>query len=312
MDSQLCGLPPDLVVGKSAETAADLWHLPKSVFESIWRKATGRKVTVAVLDTGYTPHPDLPTPKAQRSFIRGEAVKDGNGHGCHCIGTSVGRNGIGVASEAELIVGKVLSNRGAGGNDGIAKAVDWAVDEGADVISLSIGGGGVYQPMVEALRRAIAKGVVINAAAGNSGFNGANSIDYPGKYLETLCCAAYQKSGRIAGFSSGGRQVDWACPGQDIISASHRGQGYVSMSGTSMATPFGAGLLALIIELQRREGYAGFTGVEAVRSFLEAYTEDAGEAGKDDRFGHGIPKSSEIVASLAADDVQMLSTGAGL
>lgn len=302
-----CSIPPDLQVGQSVATAADLWHLPKQVFENIWGKATGRTINVAVLDTGFSAHPDLPTPVTEKSFIRGEAVKDGNGHGTHVAGTVLGRNGLGVAPEANLIVAKVLSNRGSGGSDGIASAVRWAVEQGADVISMSIGGGGFYQPMQEALEYAEKTGVVVNSAAGNSGFNGANSIDFPGKYTESLCCAAYQRSGEIAGFSSGGEQVDWACPGQDIISASNRGSGYVSMSGTSMATPFGSGLLALIIELQRREGYAGFTGVEAVRAFLKEYTQDAGKPGEDDRFGSGIPKSSTIVESLSADDVKLMS-----
>ncbi len=70
-----------------------------------------------------------------------------------------------------------------------------------------------------------------------------------------------------------------------------------------MATPFGSGLLALIICLMRREGMPEFTGADAVRAFLEKYCEDRGEPGKDPRFGWGVPRSSEIVAALANDDI---------
>lgn len=305
--TQICTLPKDLVIGASSATAANLWHLPKDQWEGIWKKATGAGITVAVLDTGFTPHPDLPSPIAEKSFIRGESVRDGNGHGSHCCGTSVGRNGIGVAPEANLIVGKVLSNSGSGSTDGIADGVRWAVDQGADVISLSIGGGGFVNSMRDALVYAWSKGVITVAAAGNSGFNGSNSIDYPGKYLESVCVGAYRVDGKIANFSSGGRELDIACPGEDIISASHRGSGYVSMSGTSMATPFSAGVHALLIELQRREGHAEFRDVDKLRSFLAQFSDDAGTPGEDDRFGSGIPNSKNIADSLAAEDVTLMS-----
>lgn len=301
-------LPPDLVRGQEfAQAPSSLWHLPPDVWGLIWSKVTGAGIKVAVLDTGYTPHPDLPTAISERSFISGEAVHDRNGHGSHCSGTSVGRNGIGVAPGADLMIGKVLSNAGGGGSDGIAAGIRWAVDEGADVISLSLGGGGYYQPTVDALRHAEEQGSIVVAAAGNAGYNGANTIGRPGKYQETLCIGAYRRDGSIARFSSGGRELDVACPGEDIVSTKHTGSGYVSMSGTSMATPFMAGLMALIVELQRREGHASFTGLDALREFLKNYTDDGGAPGDDVRFGMGIPKSQNIVASLAADDVGSMS-----
>lgn len=75
------------------------------------------------------------------------------------------------------------------------------------------------------------------------------------------------------------------------------------MSGTSMATPFAAGLFCLIIELMRREGNAAFTGVDAVREFLKQYTQDKGDPGFDPFWGLGIPKTSEIVAALVNDQL---------
>ena len=297
-------LPPDLV--SDVETFAapeNLWHRPKAVFDPIWKRVTGKTIVVAILDTGCNPHDLLPEPVASRSFIRGESVKDGNGHGTHCAGTAVGRGGIGLAPGASLMVGKVLSNGGGGSSDGIAQGIRWAVDNGADVISMSLGSGSPYEPMREALKYAWDKGAITVSAAGNSGFNGRqNTIGYPAKYLDGLSIGAYGQDGQRASFSSGGRELDICCPGQNIVSCSTT-NGYRSMSGTSMATPDAAGLFCLILELMRQEGNAAFTGVDAVREFLKLYTQDRGEPGFDPFWGLGIPKTSEIVAALVNDQL---------
>jgi subtilisin family serine protease len=163
---------------------------------------------------------------------------------------------------------------------------------------MSLGSGSPYEPNRTAMLYAIEKGGVVVAAAGNSGFNGStNTIGWPGRYLESICVGATRSDGRIASFSSGGREMDIACPGQDIISASTN-RGYVSMSGTSMATPFAAGLFALIIELMRREGNARFTGVEAVRAFLAQYCEDRGAQGKA-QYAPGGPANARHPATEA-------------
>jgi len=298
-------IPPDTISDiVTYATPGGLWHLPAEVFGPIWKRVTGNNIKVAVLDTGCNPHDVLPTPVEGRSFIQGESWRDGNGHGTHCAGTVLGREGIGVAPAASLLVGKVLSNRGSGSSEAIAQGIKWAVDAGADVISMSLGSSSPYQPMQEALRYAVSKGVVVVSAAGNSGFTGrSNTIGYPARYPESLCIGAYRSDGQRASFSSGGREMDMCCPGQDIISCS-TSNGYVGMSGTSMATPFAAGLFALIIELMRREGYPAFNGVEAVREFLKLYTQDKGEPGFDPSWGFGIPKTSEIINALLNDQLE--------
>jgi len=301
-------LPPDLVsdVGTFA-VPGDLWHLPKATFEPIWKRVTG-KVRLAVLDTGYSPHDLLPEPVYSKSFIRGESVRDGNGHGNHCAGTALGRDGIGIAPGASLMAIKVLSNDGQGSSDGISNGIRDAVDNGADIISLSLGSSSPYEPTRKSLEYAWSKGVITISAAGNSGFNGRqNTIGYPAKYRESLCIGAYRKDGQRASFSSGGRELDMCCPGQDIVSCDNRSaSGFRGMSGTSMATPWAAGLFALIIELMRREGAAEFTGVEAVRAFLAQYTQDQGEPGFDPFWGMGIPKTKDIVAALVNDQLSFV------
>lgn len=281
------------------------WHLPRELWQRIRDRVTGRGTACAVLDTGLADHQFLPGPVESRSFIRGESVNDRNGHGTHCAGTVLARHqDIGVAMDADLIVGKVLSNRGSGSTDGIAAGVRWATSLGVDVISMSLGGGSSYGPLNDAVSEAMDAGIWVCIAAGNSGFNGrSNSIGWPARSGLGICTGATTESGRIAGFSSGGSQMTWACPGQQIISCSHNG-GLVSMSGTSMATPFGAGLACLIIELMRREGNSQLKGRDAIHGFIQQVTKDAGAPGVDPSFGHGIPQAETIVSLLAQDDLK--------
>ena len=303
------GIPPDLsrnddlVVGMSAKT----WHLPRDKWRKVRSRVSGKGTVCAVLDTGVAEHSILPQPLDVRSFIRGESVVDRNGHGTHCAGTVLGRDeDIGVAMDAELVVGKVLSNGGSGSSAGIAAAVRWATELKVDVISMSLGGGSPYRPTIDAIREAMDKGIWVVIAAGNSGFSGRrNTIGWPAKSDEGVCTGATKQDGSIAGFSSGGSQLMWACPGQQILSASIRG-GFTFMSGTSMATPFGAGLACLIIELMRREGSPTITGKDAIHSLITKITKDVGKPGHDPSFGHGVPQTETIIDLLAQDDLTWL------
>lgn len=301
-------IPDDLVEHNDFQAvSAETWHLPRSVWQPIRKKVTGRGIKVAVLDTGMSEHPSLPKPVATRSFISGQSIEDGNGHGTHCCGTVLGRDeDIGVAPDAQLIVGKVLSNGGSGGSGGIADGIGWALEQGADVISMSLGGGSSYEPTNAAIRKCIAAGVWVCVAAGNSGFSGSrNTIGWPARSGAAICVGATQKNGSIAGFSSGGEQLTVACPGQDILSCSTRG-GFVSMSGTSMATPFMAGLSALIIELMRREGNAQLSSIDAIAAFLRSISQDRGAPGHDPSFGHGVPVADQIINALANDKLEFI------
>ena len=300
------GIPPDTVIHPMLFTAApQLWHLPPDVWGPIWEKVDGTGVTVAVLDTGVNNHNDLPSLKDAKSFIRGQSPSDGNGHGTHCSGTAVGRNGIGVAPGASLLNGKVLSNGGSGSSSGIAEGIRWAVDAGADVISMSLGGGSSHGPTNSNIDYAWSKGCIVNCAAGNAGYRGSNTIGQPAKYKSAICNGATRSDGSIANFSSGGSQLDWATPGQNIISTSARG-GYVSMSGTSMATPFGSGLLALVVQLMRQEGKPRWTAKESFDEFIKKFVDDRGTPGKDVRFGHGVPLYTKIVHTLAHPELDWI------
>lgn len=302
-------IPPDTIDYRdSFAMAPSLWHLPAEKWKQIHSVATGKSVKIGIGDTGYTRHTLGPEPIAARSFINGQGVTDRNAHGTHCAGTALGRydgdQPIGVAVEADLIVAKVLSDQGSGGSGGIAAGIRWMADQGADVISLSLGGGGSDSGTNAAIDYAWSKGCVVNAAAGNAGYNGANTIGWPARYSGCICCASYASNMQISNFSSGGREIDWACPGSAIVSFSNNGSGYRTMSGTSMATPYGSGVLALIIEVMRRTGNAQWTGAEAVRAFFKGNMRDMGAPGFDVRFGHGIPIVDEVLAVLVKNELE--------
>lgn len=301
------GIPPDLVrydydvVSLSAET----WHLPRSIFRQVRKISAGRGVKVAVLDTGLAPHPTLKAPVATKSFISGQSVSDGDGHGTHCAGTIASNDeDIGLAPEVDLIIGKVLSNEGLGSSSGIADGVEWAIEQGADVISMSLGGPSAYQPTINAIRKAMNKGVWVCIAAGNSGFNGrTNTIGYPARSGEGICVAALKEGWQPASFSSGGEQMTVAGPGERILSCSNRGSGFVFMSGTSMATPFVAAASALVISTMRSLGNPSLTGVQAIHKFFYQNSTDLLAPGHDPHTGFGMLSVLDVLLKLSKEEL---------
>ncbi|MER6288491.1 S8 family peptidase [Streptomyces sviceus] len=225
---------------------------------------TGHGVKVAVLDSGVdTNHPDLSERiEETTSFVPGETVEDTHGHGTHCIGTVAGPANphagprYGVAPEARILAGKVLNSLGSGTDGQILAGIAWAIEQGARVISMSLGarvGPGELFPQTYELvaQRALEKGAVIVAAAGNSsqrpGF--VAPVDRPANCPSILAVASVDKALQMASSSCGGingqgGEVNIAAPGVAVHSAAVGG-GYVRMSGTSMATPHVAGVLAL-------------------------------------------------------------------
>lgn len=233
--------------------AEQLLRLPE-----VWRRTRGRDVRVAVLDTGIDPdHPDLVGAIERTRDFTGEGIEDLNGHGTHCAGVIAARQNdvgfIGTAPEASLLIAKVLRNGGGGTLEAVANAVDWAVSERVDIISMSLGGPTDDPALFEAIHTALARGITIICAAGNSGSLFTNSIGYPGRYGSVITIAAHDQNGQPSGFSSRGAEIDFMAPGHDIWSTYRQG-GYAKLSGTSMATPFVAGLAALILAESRLPG----------------------------------------------------------
>lgn len=227
---------------------------------------SGRGIRVAVLDTGFdSSHPDFAGRQiTTQSFIPNEQAQDGHGHGTHCIGTSTGTNApasgprYGIAYGAQIFVGKVLSNAGSGSDGGIIAGINWAVANKVPIISMSLGANvaQVHPPYAAAGRRALDKGSLIIAAAGNNaqrqqgnfGFVGA-----PANSPHILAVGALEQNLNLANFSARslavrGGQVDIAGPGFQVRSSWIQPLKYNTISGTSMATPHIAGLAALWAE----------------------------------------------------------------
>lgn len=236
--------------------------------------ATGTGIRVAVLDTGLElNHPDLVGRTiTTASFINGQTVQDGHGHGTHCVGTSCGPRkpstgpGYGVAHEAEIYAGKVLSNQGSGSDGGILGGIAWAVTNGCAVVSMSLGAavqpGTPYSPVYEeAASRALAKGTLIIAAAGNeSNRPGVIApVGHPANCPSIISVGAVDVDRKIAFFSCGTvdtvGQVDIVGPGVDVYSSWKLPTNYRRIMGTSMATPHVAGVAALIAQKHGSRGY---------------------------------------------------------
>ena len=238
------------------------WHLREMGAPEGWAHTPrGRGVIVAVIDTGVTVVEDLEGTSVLEgaSFVpQVKSAADDNGHGTHVAGTiaQTTNNGTGVAGvapEATILPVKVLSGQGGGQSSWIAAGIDYAVDEGADVINLSLGGG--YSRVIHnAIKKARASGVIVVAAAGNSGRRG---VHYPGALAETIGVSALGPGGHFAPYSSWGKGVDIAAPGgdktipgggvwQDTIDG-RGGHHYAEYQGTSMATPHVAGAAAVLL-----------------------------------------------------------------
>jgi subtilisin family serine protease len=218
---------------------------------------TGKGIKVAVLDTGMDlKHPDFRGRRIySKSFVSGQAVQDGHGHGTHCVGTACGNkdnNGrrYGVAYQSTIYVGKVLGNSGSGSSSGILAGMEWAIKSGCQVISMSLGNSTptpstAYETVG---KRALQNKCLIVAAAGNHRASG--TVGQPANSPSIMAVGAVDSSLRLASFSCGsgtaaGANVDIAAPGVAVYSSTKMPTRYATWNGTSMATPHVAGIGAL-------------------------------------------------------------------
>jgi serine protease len=286
------------------------WHMERIGAPRAWDFATGRGVTVAVVDTGIACETHGPFNKGTDllqtecvegwSFISNDAhANDDQGHGSHVAGTIAQstNNGVGatgVAFNARLMPVKVLNEDGWGTTADVADGIRWAADHGAQVINLSLGGPRNAKILEDAVKHALSKGAVVVAAAGNSG----GAVGYPGATDGVIAVSASDPDDKLAKFSSRGKEVDIAAPGVNVTQQTVCKKGrdkcetFPAWNGTSMASPHVAGAAALLESL-------GVTDPVAVEATLKATARvvDNSEGGKK-LFGAGILQAAEATARV--------------
>jgi subtilisin family serine protease len=279
--------------------------VPQIGADQAWASGyTGKGVKVCVIDTGVDAnHPDLNGSKvvAWVDYVNGRtAPYDDHGHGTHVSSTIAGTGNAsggqykGVAPEASLLEAKALDGNGSGSNANIIKAIDWAVQNGAQVISMSLGSRTHSQAMDDAVASAVDSGVTVVIAAGNEG-PGYNTISCPGDCPDAITVGAVDRNDTIAYFSSRGLNRDGTVKpdvtnmGVGLVAARASGtsqgspvnQYYTALSGTSMATPMTAGVVALM--LQRN---SSMTPID-VKAALERSAKHLGTGAPNNVYGYG-------------------------
>merc|ERR1740121_29215 len=271
-----------------------------------WKKLdppTG-SIKVCVADTGYDfGHVDLPKGSdvtGSDSSSNGSWNSDGHGHGTHCSGTvaGLGENNKGVVGvipdnadgNFQLVIGKALSDSGSGSNSGVLGAVQSCVDDGAKVISLSLGGGGYSGTTNDFYNNLYEKeDILFVAAAGNGG---SSSKLYPASYPALMSVAAIDSNKNKASFSQYNDQVEISAPGVSVKSSLPDDK-YASWSGTSMATPHVAGVAGLLwMHFPDCKNYQ-------IRNVLLATAEDLGDDGCDIKYGHGLVPAKKAYELLS-------------
>lgn len=259
-------------------------------------RLSGRGIRVAVLDTGFDEtHPDFRGRSVTKKlFATRSSTGDTHGHGTHCIGTACGPRTpasvprYGVAYEAEIFAGKVLGDDGFGTDRSIIAGLDWAVEQGCQVVSMSLGaateeGDQPNEDYEQIGQVCLDAGTLVIAAAGNESRRPQHiaPVGSPANASTIMAVGAVDRRLRVASFSCGGinpnQAVDIAAPGVDILS-SIPGGGHERMNGTSMATPHVSGVAALLAESNPAfRGWALWARLEQITTELNAKARDVGK-----------------------------------
>ncbi|MBI5523553.1 MAG: S8 family serine peptidase, partial [Desulfarculus sp.] len=284
------------------------WNLPSIGMPAAWDYNLGGRsdIKVAVIDTGLTIASDLQGVNVDWTnawdFANNDSSpSDGHGHGTHVTGTIAGttNNNLGVAGIAfntTILPFKALSDGGSGSDLWVANAINQAISAGADIISMSLGGG--YSALMEqACQNAYNNGVFVVAAAGNEA---QPSLSYPAGYSNVLAVGSITSSLALSSFSNHVTNMVVA-PGSAITQQLPSGS-YGTWNGTSMATPHVAAEVALLLAEARDLGLAipakSAARVDWIRGKITSNTLDLGAAGPDSTFGYGEIQVDRLLASI--------------
>ncbi|MBE6007505.1 MAG: hypothetical protein E7238_10245 [Sarcina sp.] len=258
-----------------------------------------RSIKVAVIDSGVTPHERLNGRLATgMDFIDNDRnAADRNGHGTHVAGTIVDCTpGIKVY----ILPVRTMDASGMGNPSVVGNGIRYAVNAGAKVINLSLGGDSHYKYLEECITYAHNKGVTVVVAAGNENEN--TRYICPAHMSTPIVVSAIDESGKRAYFSNYGSSVDVAAPGVDVISC-WMGGGYAIASGTSMAAPHISAVAAMY-----RLAHPSLTAA-AVQKKVRTFIKDLGTKGTDQYYGRGVPR---MLAEITPRKVALSRTTASV
>ncbi|MEB3299128.1 MAG: S8 family peptidase [Candidatus Sericytochromatia bacterium] len=284
--------------GYNDPMAGDQYTLDKVETAAAHAVTQGSERTLlAIVDTGVDyNHPDFMSREGRGSrVVKGKDFAnmdddpmDVHGHGTHCAGiaAATSNNGEGIVGQApgvRILAVKVLGDNGSGSYGGVANGIIYSADQGASVISMSLGGPSNSKVVEDAVKYAMAKGSLVMAAMGN---DGRKLKSFPAGIPGVMAVGSTNVSEKRSSYSNFGEWISVGAPGEGIISTlpmkgSQMGKVYGKASGTSMATPCAAGVAALVRD-QHPEWDAAM-----VRAHLERTSDDLGSKGFDVQFGHG-------------------------
>jgi len=314
-----CDPWPECHKGEGEQPAQSLeWGVDKIVADLAWRISRGTGVKVLIIDTGIDPdHPDLAANiRGGINFVsKGAWWKpadpskwdDDNGHGTHVAGIVAALDNeigvVGVAPEAHLWAAKVLDRDGSGYVSDIISAIKWSIDNQMQIINMSLGTSSDIQSLHDAVDAADDAGIVIVAAAGNSGDGNdeTNEVIYPAKYPSVIAVAATRSDDSTPLWSSEGEEVEIAAPGEGIRST-YKGGSYSTKSGTSMASPHVAGTVALLLNtavptVYDADGNQRWDPAE-IRFVLKQTADDLEAPGFDYFSGWGLVDAEEAISGI--------------
>lgn len=273
------------------------FHVP-----DVWKDTEGEGINVAILDTGCDcQHADLRAcngsytciPRLKKPGSGNAGVADGDGHGTHVSGIIAARNNtigiVGLAPKCNIFPIKVLDDSGSGSIEwvveGLNRVLQGRKNKKFDVVNMSLGSTEGDPRLRKALQRLYEAGIPVVCAAGNAG---TKQLDYPARYPETIAVGAVDENNLKASFSQMGPNLDFMAPGVSILSTVPNNR-YMIMSGTSMATPWITGVIALMIAKHRKHGGdTPINSVEDVRDHLKKACIDMKQAGRDQATGFGL------------------------
>jgi subtilisin len=285
------------------------WAVSGYGIPALWKDSQGEGVTVAVIDSGCAPHYALKDAVADhRNFSSDADVFDTLGHGTHVAGVIGARTGPaqGIAHKCRLLSLKVLGHSGMGSNAAVAMALRHATEAQVDIACMSLGSSKPDAGLHAAIQAAKATGMIIVCAAGNDG----GSVNFPAAFAETIAVGAVDKNGHVCEFSSRGKEITVAAPGQDITST-WLADGYATISGTSMAAPFVTGVLALWVSAQKKSGRK-VDSAQAIKALMET-CRDVNEPGRCDEYGWGLVDPHKLLnyeVKASQDGVTIFIPGA--